>query len=88
MRLERVVRFGFVGAIGITAISMVTFWLAQVAQTNASFDWAQDALLLLAVGVGTWMALMFLFTLIDVFVDEKLEAREGASPGGSEGVNG
>jgi len=88
MRLERVVRFGFIGAVGITAISMVTFWLTQVAQTNASFDWAQDALLLLAVGVGTWIALMYLFTLIDVFVDEKLEAREGASPGESGGVYG
>lgn len=80
MRLERAVRFGFVGSIGVTAISLVTFWMLRRARTNASYGAGETALLVLVGAVGTAIVLMFLFALIDVFVDEKLDARGGAGP--------
>lgn len=79
MRLERAVRFGFIGAIGLIGIASGTLWLLRVADVPASPTGGAFVYLLVA-GFGTAVALMFLFALFDVFVDEKLEAREGADP--------
>ena len=79
MRLERAVRFGFVGTIGVIAISFGTFWVLRLSEDPA-MPAGELFIFLIVVGMGTWGALMFLFGLFDVFVDEKLEARERASP--------
>jgi len=79
MRLERAVRFGFVGTIGVITISLGTFWMLRISEDPA-MPAGELFIFLTVVGMGTWVALMFLFGLFDVFVDEKLEAREHASP--------
>lgn len=75
MRIERAATFGIVGTIGIIAISLATFGLAQKVSPLAG-----DAPILMIGVAGTAVNLMFLFAVIGVFVDRKLEARGIASP--------
>jgi len=79
MRLERAVRFGFVGSIGVIAISLGTFGVLRIAR-DPSRPAGKAFIFLLVVGLGTAVTLMFLFALIDVFIDEKLELRERSGP--------
>ena len=79
MRLERAVRFGFVGTVGVTAIASGTFWMFRISEDPA-MPAGELFVFLLVVGTGTWVALMFLFVLFDVFVDEKLDARGRSNP--------
>lgn len=80
MRLERAVRFGFIGSIGVIAIALGTFWMLRLSDDPA-LPAGEFFITLVVVGMGTSVALMFLFALFDVFVDEKLEVREYASQG-------
>lgn len=79
MRLERAVRFGFVGTVGVVAIASGTFWMLRISEDPA-MPAGELFIFLLVVGMGTWVALMFLFGLFDVFVDEKLDARGRSNP--------
>lgn len=79
MRLERAVRYGFIGSIGVLTISLGTFWFLHISQDPAT-PAGEAFIFLLVVGLGTAVALMFLFALIDVFIDEKLENRDLSSP--------
>lgn len=79
MRLERAVRFGFVGTVGVIAISLGTFWVLRISEDPA-MPAGELLVFLIVVGMGTWVALMFLFGLFDAFVDEKLETRGRADP--------
>lgn len=75
MRLERSVRFGITGTIGVMIISLGTFWVLQLSESPA-MPAGQAFIILIIVGFGLAVALMFLFGLMDIFVDEKLEHRE------------
>lgn len=77
MRIDRAARFGVVAAIGITAISWVTFGLARMARAGLGNG---EARFLLVVVAGTVVNLVFLFAVVGVFVDRKLAARGLVSP--------
>lgn len=77
MRIDRAVRYGLVGTVGLAAISLMTRWLIrQVKLADGRIGTVQ---IVIAVGIGTFVALLFLFALMDAFVDEKLERRGDAS---------
>lgn len=80
MRFERAVRFGFVGSIGVIAISLGTYWMLQLSESPAN-PFGEAFIFLIVVGLGLAVALTFLFGLIDVFVDEKLEVHDSSSTG-------
>lgn len=83
MRLERAVRFGFIGAVGVTIVSLVTSWLLQQALTQSMSGFNQLFVSVIVGGFGTAVALSLLFGLIDALVDEKLDERGQRRPGES-----
>lgn len=78
MRFERAVRFGLIGSIGVLVIAVGTFAMLQLSESPA-FPAGKAFITVIVVGLGLAVALMFLFGLIDVLVDEKLEDRENTS---------
>lgn len=77
MRLERAVRFGFTGMIGLAVIGVVTVWVATLADATVSVNLRGTDIRIVIMGLmGAAVALMFLFWLIGLFVDEKLEDNE------------
>lgn len=80
MRIDRAAKFGFVASIGVTAISWATFLMIRMVWANriSGFEGKAIATILVVVA-GTAVILMFLFAVIGVFVDRKLEARGLAS---------
>lgn len=81
MRLDRAAKFGFVATIGVTAISLATFLMIRMVWANriSGFEGKSIATIVLVGAGGTTVILMFLFAVIGVFVDRKLEASEIAS---------
>lgn len=81
MRIDRAAKFGIIGTIGVTAISLMTFWLIWTEYTTTLSGMEPAYGLMLSIGiVGLAVNLMFLFAVIGVFVDRKLEARGFANP--------
>lgn len=81
MRIERAVRFGFLGAIGVTAVSVATGWLLGQALTQSMTGFNRLFVYVIVGGFGTALALAFLFGLIDALVDEKLDEARQPDPG-------
>lgn len=77
MRFERAVRYGLVGTVGLAAIALMTRWLIR--QVELADGAIGTVKIVIAVGIGTFVALLFLFALMDAFVDEKLETRGDAN---------
>lgn len=77
MMLDRVAKFGFVGAIGVILISLGTFGLMAVAwaERTAGFDGRAIGIVLIVWVGGTAVAVLFLFVVIGAFLDRELEAR-------------
>lgn len=71
MRAERATKFGLVAATGIVLISLATYGLIQQARSPLRGD---TVVLLVLIG-GTVTNLIFLFMVIGVYVERKLEAR-------------
>lgn len=82
MRIDRAAKFGFVATIGVTAISLATFLMMRMVWANriSGFEGKAMATIALIGAGGTAVILMFLFAVIGVFVDRKLEASGIASP--------
>ena len=82
MRIDRAAKFGIVGTIGVTTVSLATFGLVRIVWSNriSGFEERAIATILLIVVAGLAVNLMFLFAVVGVFVDRKLEARGLASP--------
>lgn len=78
MRIERVVRYGFVGTVGLSATTLLTFWLIREVERSAGS--IGTIRILIAGVIGTFVALMFLFALIDALVDEKFETHGRVGP--------
>ena len=74
---DRAVRFGFIGSIGVIGITMGTLWTLRISDSPA-MPAGEAFITVLVGGMGVAVALTFLFGLIDLFVDEKLEVREDA----------
>lgn len=82
MRIDRAAKFGFVATIGVTAISLATLLMTRMVWANriSGFEGKAIGTILVVVVAGTAVILMFLFAVIGVFVDRKLEASGIASP--------
>lgn len=80
MRIDRAAKFGLVGTIGVTAISLLVIWLFVTVQADvvAGNPPPLGSYLIIWI-VGTALTLTFLFAVAGVFVDRKLEARGIAS---------
>lgn len=73
MRLARAVSFGFIGAIGVMLVSTATLWLLNQALRRSMSSLNRWFVFIVIGGFGVAVALSFLFGLIDILVDEKLE---------------
>lgn len=79
MQIDRAATYGLIATVGVTAISLVTAWLLR--SVIADSIGRPDPVLLLIVAIaGTAVTMIFLFAVIGVFVDRKLEARESSTP--------
>lgn len=77
MLLDRIAKFGFVGAIGVTAISLGTLWLTGIVWANriAGYEGRAKSTILIVVAAGVAVNVLFLFVVIGAYVDRELEAR-------------
>lgn len=77
MLLDRVAKFGVIGAIGISLISLGAFWLMEITWANrvAGVEGKARGTVLIIAVAGTALAIFFLFIVIGGFIDRELEAR-------------
>lgn len=77
MDLDRVAKFGVIGAVGIVLISLGTGGLMGLAWADRVVGHEGRAMGTVAVVgiVGTAVAVLFLFVVIGAYLDRELEAR-------------
>lgn len=77
MELDRVAKFGTIGAVGVVLISLGTVGLGWIAWTDRIAGAEGMALgTVVLVGIaGTAVAVLFLFVVVGAFVDRELAAR-------------
>jgi len=77
MDLDRVAKFGSVGAIGVVLVSLGTcglIWLAWNDRVSGAEGMAIGTMILVGIA-GTAIAILFLFVVVGAFLDRELEAR-------------
>lgn len=82
MRMDRAAKFGGIASLGVVVLSVATLGLIRIVWANRISGVEEKAMatIVLVLVAGLAVTLMFLFAVIGVYVDRKLEAQGVARP--------